>query len=116
MYILYHRLCLFSVCLLLASLVSGVSVQHVSTMIGNDRSCLAYIMVRVGPCHTACFQLVASSSGSSGLVAAGDTALLSASSIRQWQAMFVSLCTLVFIVTTSAILNAADDYTLLQLD
>ena len=111
------------VCLLLASLVSGVSVKLMGTTAGNDRSCLAYIIVWLGPCRTACFQLVASSSGSSGLVAACDSVVLysiyiyiSATGNQQWQAVFRLLCTLVFIVTTFALLNAASDSTLLQLD
>lgn len=48
--------------------------------------------------------------------AAGDSQGLAATGIQQWQAMFIILCTLIFIVTTSALLDAAIDCTFLQLD
>jgi len=85
------------VCLLLAGCVRAVTAKLVG---GIDTSCLAYIIVWLGLCHTACFQLVAGSTGRrcSGFVAACDSIVLAASGIHQWQAIFVSLCTLVFIV------------------
>ena len=83
-----------------------------------SRSWLSPVIAWLDLCDTACFQLVAGSSGSrcSPLVAPCDTAHLAGSGIQQWQAMTISLNTLVFVVTTSALLSAADDCSLIRLD
>ncbi len=95
--------------------VQSLCAKLMSTVVGNDRSWLAAVIAWLGLCQTACFQLVAASSGTSNLVAACDTAVLSATGIQHWQAMFLLLCTLFFIVAASAFLNAVNSI-LLQLD